>query len=502
MERKQEHSFKSSDEIVSATRNIRSPCRDSHYEAYILQSRWTVGNLYASNLHLGQTHVKYVEHLDRQQKTWLYTKEREQYELSKKLERLEALKNSHSSAKRRATLSRSCSSHGTTSKLSEKLLSYEEQSNECKIHEDEFLLRLVKIEKARQESLNAWMKALKRKSLSCSSDEEKFERKESDFNSSVEDGDIQQKENETMSSNEENRQKSNDARLLNESSRSTASQNSKGKYTHLKSNELLVRLSNIEKSREQNVNTKLFGQNSKSFESQNIECGSVTTNKEANIANRLVHRESEEKLLKTTNPGTAKDKTFVPRPLFQNSWSSESKHGESASKLRDKNENIANAGAQQKVDEISTGFSDTKNDNRKSWNQRPQAQGRFLDSKNSKDYKFERRQKDTNLANGENERKVETMNHALYYPLASRLRLQTQNPNKKDQARRKVAKRYSTFSSFPPRSYSSTSWSTRRKTSFSATARFSDSLYDRGAAKFVPKWVPMTYRLENNRGPR
>lgn len=96
---------KDDDSVVTPTRNIRSPCRDSHYEAYLLQSRWAVGNLYASNLYLGQTHVKHVQHLDREHKTWLHWKEREQQKLARRLEELQALPRSSSRLAERTRLS-------------------------------------------------------------------------------------------------------------------------------------------------------------------------------------------------------------------------------------------------------------------------------------------------------------------------------------------------------------------------------------------------------------
>lgn len=73
-------------------RKLRSPCLDSHFEAYLLRSRWTVGNLYASNLYLGHVHVKYVQDIDRQLKTWLHFTERDQQKLAKRVLELEALK--------------------------------------------------------------------------------------------------------------------------------------------------------------------------------------------------------------------------------------------------------------------------------------------------------------------------------------------------------------------------------------------------------------------------
>ena len=53
--------------------NFRSPFLDAHHEAFILRSSWTVGNLYAANLHLGQSYVKQVKDLEED----LAVKERE-----------------------------------------------------------------------------------------------------------------------------------------------------------------------------------------------------------------------------------------------------------------------------------------------------------------------------------------------------------------------------------------------------------------------------------------
>lgn len=71
------------------SRKIRSPCLDAHHEAFILRSSWTVGNLYAANLHLGQSYVKQVKDLEKQRKVWLSRKEKEQEAM---LRRFEALK--------------------------------------------------------------------------------------------------------------------------------------------------------------------------------------------------------------------------------------------------------------------------------------------------------------------------------------------------------------------------------------------------------------------------
>ncbi|CAH3123199.1 unnamed protein product, partial [Pocillopora meandrina] len=68
---------------------FRSPCLDAHHEAFILRSTWTIGNLYASNLNLGQSYIKQVKDLERQRKVWLSRKEKEQDTM---LRRWEALK--------------------------------------------------------------------------------------------------------------------------------------------------------------------------------------------------------------------------------------------------------------------------------------------------------------------------------------------------------------------------------------------------------------------------
>lgn len=67
---------------------IRSPCDDAHYEAFILQSRWAVGNLYASNLNLGQTYMKRIADMEKQRKLWLKRKEMEQKKMLDRMERL------------------------------------------------------------------------------------------------------------------------------------------------------------------------------------------------------------------------------------------------------------------------------------------------------------------------------------------------------------------------------------------------------------------------------
>ena len=77
---------------------IRSPCLDAHHEAFILRSSWTVGNLYAANLHLGQSYVKQVKDLEKQRKVWLSRKEKEQETMLRRWKALEKLgQNSRSS---------------------------------------------------------------------------------------------------------------------------------------------------------------------------------------------------------------------------------------------------------------------------------------------------------------------------------------------------------------------------------------------------------------------
>ena len=69
--------------------NLRSPCLDAHHEAFILRWSWTVGNLYAANLHLGQSYVKQVKDLEKQRKVWLSRKEKEQEKMLRRWKDLE-----------------------------------------------------------------------------------------------------------------------------------------------------------------------------------------------------------------------------------------------------------------------------------------------------------------------------------------------------------------------------------------------------------------------------
>ena len=68
---------------------FRSPCLEAHHEAFILRSSWTVGNLYAANLHLGQSYVKQVKDLEKQRKVWLSRKEKEQETMLRRWKALE-----------------------------------------------------------------------------------------------------------------------------------------------------------------------------------------------------------------------------------------------------------------------------------------------------------------------------------------------------------------------------------------------------------------------------
>ena len=69
--------------------NFRSPCLDAHHEAFILRSSWTVGNLYAANLHLGQSYLRQVKDLEKQRKVWLSRKEKEQETMLRRWKALE-----------------------------------------------------------------------------------------------------------------------------------------------------------------------------------------------------------------------------------------------------------------------------------------------------------------------------------------------------------------------------------------------------------------------------
>ena len=69
--------------------NKRSPCSDAHYEAFIIQSKWTVDNLYASNVNLGQDYVKKAKLMEKQRKNWLLSKCREQQKMETRMRNLE-----------------------------------------------------------------------------------------------------------------------------------------------------------------------------------------------------------------------------------------------------------------------------------------------------------------------------------------------------------------------------------------------------------------------------
>ena len=72
----------------SVSQKYRSPCTDAHCEAFILRSSWTVGNLYAANLNLGQSYVKQVRDIEKQRKVWLSRKEKEQETMQRRFEAL------------------------------------------------------------------------------------------------------------------------------------------------------------------------------------------------------------------------------------------------------------------------------------------------------------------------------------------------------------------------------------------------------------------------------
>ncbi|CAH3020767.1 unnamed protein product [Porites evermanni] len=72
----------------SVFKKFRSPCIDAHYEAFIMRSNWTIGNLYAANLNLGQSYVKQVEHIEKQRQVWLSGKNKEEETMQKRLDAL------------------------------------------------------------------------------------------------------------------------------------------------------------------------------------------------------------------------------------------------------------------------------------------------------------------------------------------------------------------------------------------------------------------------------
>lgn len=72
----------------SVFKKFRSPCIDAHYEAFIMRSHWTIGNLYAANLNLGQSYVKQVQHIEKQRQVWLSGKNKEEETMQKRLDAL------------------------------------------------------------------------------------------------------------------------------------------------------------------------------------------------------------------------------------------------------------------------------------------------------------------------------------------------------------------------------------------------------------------------------
>ena len=72
----------------SVFKKFRSPCIDAHYEAFIMRSNWTIGNLYAANLNLGQSYVKQVQHIEKQRQVWLSGKNKEEETMQKRLDAL------------------------------------------------------------------------------------------------------------------------------------------------------------------------------------------------------------------------------------------------------------------------------------------------------------------------------------------------------------------------------------------------------------------------------
>ena len=87
----------------SIFQKFRSPCIDAHYEAYILQSTWAVGNLYATNLYLGQSYVKQIQDLEKQRQIWLSRKEKERETMQKRFEVLKRQENGVKSCRYRAS---------------------------------------------------------------------------------------------------------------------------------------------------------------------------------------------------------------------------------------------------------------------------------------------------------------------------------------------------------------------------------------------------------------
>ena len=53
-----------------------------------MRSNWTIGNLYAANLNLGQSYVKQVQHIEKQRQVWLSGKNKEEETMQKRLDAL------------------------------------------------------------------------------------------------------------------------------------------------------------------------------------------------------------------------------------------------------------------------------------------------------------------------------------------------------------------------------------------------------------------------------
>lgn len=77
-------------------KRVRSPCADAHYEAFILQSKWTVDNLYASNVNLGQEYIKRMRDMEKQRRTWLTGKDKEQQTVVKRMSELQTVQRTKS----------------------------------------------------------------------------------------------------------------------------------------------------------------------------------------------------------------------------------------------------------------------------------------------------------------------------------------------------------------------------------------------------------------------
>lgn len=88
----EDENFEDEDEPETSLRELageeRSPVEESLYESYMIQSRTTVGSLYASNVLSRHKHIKMIRDLARQRKVRLSSLEREQKKLLKKMETL------------------------------------------------------------------------------------------------------------------------------------------------------------------------------------------------------------------------------------------------------------------------------------------------------------------------------------------------------------------------------------------------------------------------------